>query len=917
MPTEKNHASDISEMLRHAILNKDTPQVNKPPARAFHASDFGDVDLISQPWWWVDIPGKQEALLLESASGLLWDAEPDTQRHQNAQTSMDFSLAGMLTKFRLPSRHELVEFAMRSRNPLSRGQTYRLLSQDIWFIDKGKVDLDSGMHRRDISGGTLAACIYCRTMFSQAEMRQRGWKLRPVGVPSEAASSAPATAGEPVAPSSNRSSEQTAATQPAHEPASGAETQLHERLPDLRSLMTADWEQVRLPELDLTQLTDPDKGLWELWGLSEGQLQQLQARARNPGLDVREANVAIDFGTSSTVVAIDDEGEHKLLRIGVRDFWQAHQATDYENPTVLEFVDLQAVWDAWGRTAYRPPVRWDDVRCSHEALTDLRTNKTDPKIVASTLVKLKQWALREQQSHRLRVTDQRHGLEHELAPLVERKPVKGQSLQVGMDDPFDPIELYAWFLGMTINWRGRGLFLRYYMSFPVAYPREVKDRILASFERGLQRSLPPALVKDEKFSQFCVRERASEPAAYAAVALLAHGVMPTDQGAPYAVFDFGGGTTDFDFGYYRLPVAQEEDEGWEEVFDQLHASGDPYLGGENLLEHLAYQVFQLNLDVCRKHKLSFAKPLDAPDFPGSDMFLERSQAAHTNTLMLMSQLRPLWEGGTISAGSSGVLPLELLNREGEKARCELVLKVPQLQDYLRTRITAGVHNFLVAMRDAFAEMPPCIDVLLAGNASRSPWVLDIFGLSTSDADAGGGPREIDRMAAEVFGENAVEIRAHAPLPMDSADVYRPTAKTGVALGLLRLCPGGTVKVVQRALQQDTGQAPFGHFVGRVQRREFVPVLKQGVQYGQWHDMGPVREGVYYLCHTNSPSALTGKMLEVDPSLRKVRLDLAGHAPGMRLFAQVINPNEIEICSALSVEDIHKGRLDNKRKLALA
>jgi hypothetical protein len=28
---------------------------------------------------------------------------------------------------------------------------------------------------------------------------------------------------------------------------------------------------------------------------------------------------------------------------------------------------------------------------------------------------------------------------------------------------------------MTINWRGRGISLEYFMTFPVEYPREVKE----------------------------------------------------------------------------------------------------------------------------------------------------------------------------------------------------------------------------------------------------------------------------------------------------------------------------------------------------------------------------------------------------------------------------------------------------------
>lgn len=42
-----------------------------------------------------------------------------------------------------------------------------------------------------------------------------------------------------------------------------------------------------------------------------------------PAIDVREGDVAIDFGTSSTVVAYTDNGQKQLLRIGAKDFWYA------------------------------------------------------------------------------------------------------------------------------------------------------------------------------------------------------------------------------------------------------------------------------------------------------------------------------------------------------------------------------------------------------------------------------------------------------------------------------------------------------------------------------------------------------------------------------------------------------------------
>ncbi|MGI9213736.1 MAG: hypothetical protein ACR2HF_14800, partial [Methylococcaceae bacterium] len=405
------------------------------------------------------------------------------------------------------------------------------------------------------------------------------------------------------------------------------------------------------------------------------------------------------------------------MRIGVQDYWAKEQPSDYENPTVLEFIDFHAMLEDWNRVAYRPGVMWGQVCCSHEAQTHFRNHKNDPKSVSSILTRLKQWALREgKPGQRIRITDLK-GYEHELQPLSLRVPVKGQKMEVKAEDSFDPIELYAWFLGLTINWRGRGIFLRYYLTFPVAYPREVKDKILASFQRGLQRSLPPSLIEQEVFQDFQVEERASEPTAYAAVALQYLDIKPPAEGVAYAVFDFGGGTADFDYGYYRLPTAEEADEeGKELVLEHYETAGDRFLGGENLLENMAYQVFEHNRDVCRDKKIAFTRPLDADDFPGSEMFLESTQAATSNTVMLMTALRPLWETGKLPDKlSTGVLTLDILNRESQKVPCQLMIDEKALTAYLKNRITQCVKIFLAALKKAFADSQPHdLHILLAG-----------------------------------------------------------------------------------------------------------------------------------------------------------------------------------------------------------
>lgn len=677
-----------------------------------------------------------------------------------------------------------------------------------------------------------------------------------------------------------------------------------------------DTRSAKLPALEDADFTDPNKGLWEFWGMEANGLEVLGLRARNPADDVQQGMVAIDFGTSSTVVAFEQNGVGQLLRIGVTDFWEIPKPAHYENPTVLELVDFEAMLKPWCSEPYRPSVAWDDVRCSHEALHNFRNNDTKPEVVASVLTKIKQWALREGDGSRVRLTDQIHGIEHELAPLTLRQPVKGLPLEVGSDYPFDPVEMYAWFLGLTINWRRRGIFLRYYMTFPVDYPREVKDKILASFRRGLQRSLPATLVTQPVFEQFLLEERASEPAAYAAIALRQLNIDPTPEGVAYAVFDFGGGTTDFDFGYYRLPTDTEEREGIEQVFEHFGNGGDKFLGGENLLEHLAYQTFRHNIEVCRARKIAFTKPLDAHDFAGSEMFLERTQIAATNTLMLVSRLRRFWESGE-ETNKTGVEKIELLDRDGNKVPCELNVPYPDLRAFLQNRIEQGVQNFFTALKKAFGEeLPAQVHVLLAGNASLSAITQGLFGLLPEGHELTGLLERTTAFTDTLFGQHSPGVTVYPPLPADANNVNSPTGKTGVALGLLELCPGSTTGVVNHAVQNVTGDAPFQHYVGRIRHKKFHVGLSQGGAYQQWVELGPVIERVFNLYHSQAALAHTGNMALGDPALFQKRQNFAGDTTGHHVFARPIKPHELEICTAISLEAVERGELENLRVLKL-
>ena len=604
-------------------------------------------------------------LAYDLSNDVAWLANPESSYvKENGQNHAAQLQYGGLSGWVLPSFEELHDFILTPDNPMHSGPKYYLFDIYHWLCNQGRVSTVGSVYVNNPNGEGYFICRKNLTPDEFASLTlafcKQKWKpeLKP-------------------------------------EQISLLESYLKNDLS--AALPRMDHDACRLPLLKPEDWSDPEKGLWEAWGQPPAVLDKLGIRPRDPARDVHDGDwVAIDFGTSSTVVAWHngEKNSAELMRVGAKDFHQASRAGDYENPTVLEFLDLPALLEAWRACAYRPDVCWNDVRCSHEALHDWRHNESDPRVVGSVLGKIKQWALRGASDAPLRLGDQAGGRELELAPLSLRTPVRGQPLAVSKDDPFDPVELYAWFLGMNINWRGRGIFLKYAMTFPVKYPKEVKQRILASFSRGLQRSLPPALVMQPDWLQkFEVVELASEPVAYAALALPALGVAPGQaRETGYAVFDFGGGTADFDFGFYRLPTPEEEESGVEVALERCGSEGDALLGGENLLENLAYRTFRHNEALCREKKITFTRPLGERGFAGDELLLDKTRAAMTNTLMLMSALRPLWETGELPAAESGVLRLNLLTRDGERAACELAIDQAGLLQWLAQRLEQGVKN---------------------------------------------------------------------------------------------------------------------------------------------------------------------------------------------------------------------------------
>ncbi len=131
------------------------------------------------------------------------------------------------------------------------------------------------------------------------------------------------------------------------------------------------------------EFTDATRGVWELYGIDENILKKAKVFARNPEDDIQSGVIGIDFGTSSTVVARDNNGRTELLRIGANNFDERSKAIDYENPTVLEFKNYTEMLKSWLNQERMPFVKWKDVNCSHAARNDWLNANTNADIVAA------------------------------------------------------------------------------------------------------------------------------------------------------------------------------------------------------------------------------------------------------------------------------------------------------------------------------------------------------------------------------------------------------------------------------------------------------------------------------------------------------------------------------------------------------
>ncbi len=631
-------------------------------------------------------------------------------------------------------------------------------------------------------------------------------------------------------------------------------------------LLEVEQHVINLEPYDKGVLDDINRGHWDLFRECEGTEKELirlefdkPVNARSPLLDVNEGCfVAIDFGTKNTVAGfVDKSSDKRLIKIG----GDREQSDSYQNPTIIEFKDIGTFLRNYHSSLSRPYTSWESVKIAHDAATNLgrAVNEEFFKFFTS----LKQWA-KQEKSH-IRVKDD-----------IRTYDLK-DFLDIGEND-LNPIELYGYYIGRYVNNMRNGIYLNYLLSYPVKYPKKVREKIRECFERGLKKSIPHSVLASGEHELKVVMS-ATEPAAYAISALKNYGFntrrLKKGEQVCYGVFDFGGGTTDFDFGMWEVVGTRKHD------FKITHFGngGDSNLGGENLLELLAYEIFKDNHALMRLNNCSFAPCALGEKFGGYEHVVKYSQEALQNTYYLKEWLRFYWENfGALEEFSNytelqtGEMRFQLVDNDGKQKTLTFTVNEKKMAEILKTQISKGVENFMHCLKKASQKMTGLkegdkICIFLAGNASRSPLVMECFEEFVDK-------EKVIKNGLEFFPPlgtpEADEKREEMGLEVvDESDFSRyVTGKTGVVFGLLDGRPNGRVQVVSEIGVDD--EAKFEFYLGYSQDDYFVSLVDRDSEQfnrGLWVEICEYADADSFdLYYTQEARAETGN-LEISKATR--------------------------------------------------
>lgn len=636
-----------------------------------------------------------------------------------------------------------------------------------------------------------------------------------------------------------------------------------------------------------TVLTDPAQGFWSgsryvgataIAVLRQGKVVGLIRRAgkvdkdplppevkrRDPRLDVLREWVAIDLGAASTVVALRGErSQAELVRIGAER--PVEVAADNENPSEISFEALGRTTKAWRERVIQPMTRWGDVLVGHAARAARVRPGPDQQARAAAsipLVPLLRERIERKETFRLRGRsdpDAGENLRKPAPPIIDEDGI-------GAHDPFDPLELYAYYLGLHVNHRLKGLHTRYLVTMPTGWSAERRTSVLVALRRGIYRSLPAGLCEYHDLKELQVLDAGPSALAFAAHAFRIFGIQPKDAPVAFCAIDAGASETGVLLGNLRGGKPDERADGFDRVIEYLDPSAIPWLGGERLLHRMAYRVYAQSARM-REARIPFEPPPEEPPLDVPEELLAPSPEARANVGFLKDHLRPLLEQGMKAKIPESV---RFTTEGGAALEVPVVVDRGALGAALEDWFLQGIAQIKQALAAGIAKIGRDPDpyqglrVLVGGRLGMHPLFLELL--------------------EEALPQG---LQIHRFKEPDRVNLTAPTAKTSTALGALALRLdrlGAMLRVEKRE--------NFRYRVGRGRHGQLYDVLDPGCEYDEWRDLGactkPEIEVLFMVAEDD------GEVAADDPRVMRASCALGAGAVGQRLYLRAVGPSRVEL-----------------------
>ncbi len=646
-------------------------------------------------------------------------------------------------------------------------------------------------------------------------------------------------------------------------------------------------------------LTDPSRGFWngsryvgvtQIAILRQGKVVGLhrrvgradkdplpaEIRRRDPRLDVMNEWVGIDFGASTTTIGVRSEHRpSELFRLG--EAVQISHSSEHEIPTEIVFNNVGRTFKAWRDRVIMPLTRWGELLVGHAAKAE-RTRPGDdmPARTAAAVTSLPflRDRIEKQEPYKFRGyedPDTTEMLKKPAPPIIDEDGI-------GSHDPFDPIELFAYYVGLTVNHRARGIHLRYAITMPTGYTPERRQSVLVAFRRGIYRSLPAGLVDYHDLERLEVVDVGPSSIALSVQAFRTFNIQPKGDQIPFATIDAGASETGVVFGLLRPAKSEERADGLERVVEYLEPHGIKWCGGERLLHRLAYRLYVSRASAMRDARAPFERPIEEEIAPELEDLLVISPEARANVMILKDAMRPILEQipGKLQASA------KLATIDGGTADVKLEIDRATFDATLREWFSTAANELKDKLTHALTKI------------GRDPNPYE--GLRIIIGGRMGMNTIFDEEFTKLLPPNVLIHRFKEP---DKNNLITPTVKTATVLGVLGL-KYDRIGATQRAEKRDA----FRYRVGRNRHGQLADVLDPTAEYDVWREMGactkPDVEVIFM------PAVDDGEVAADDPRVMRASASLGPQAVGQRLYLRAVASARVELAAGPPGGEPEKG-----------